>query len=239
MPDRVRILAATSTRQWQAEASLSTAELNKRVFAFRQQLHSPRSDPRAQARELYQHLFAPLARNLESENVRRLVLIEDGTLRYLPFAALFDGERYLIERYEVVVATPAIRTAAGSTTPVEDRVAAFGVTKSAPGFGPLPRVATELDRIVRRDANDRLGVLPGIVALDEDFTAARFRAALVAGFPAIHIASHFLFRPGVVGESYLLLGGGQHLTLDELRSVQYPLRNVQLLTLSACETAVG
>jgi len=239
MPDGVRILAATTMRQWQSDAPLSTPELNKRVFAFRQQLQNPRSDPRAQGRELYDQLFAPLVANLEAEGVRRLVLIEDGTLRYLPFAALFDGERYLIERYELIIATPVIRAAAHSTTPTRDRIAAFGVTKSAPGFGPLPRVATELDRIVRRDASDRLGVLPGIVALDDDFTAVRFREALAAGFPSVHVASHFVFRPGAVGESYLLLGGGKHLTLDELRSVQYPLRNVQLLTLSACETAVG
>jgi CHAT domain-containing protein len=184
-------------------------------------------------------LFAPLAPSLESQSIRRLILIEDGTLRYLPFATLFDGERYLIERYELVVTTPAMRTAVEPSAPATERVAAFGITKSAPGFGPLPRVATELDRIVRRNASDRLGVLPGIVALDEDFTAARFRAALAAGFPAIHVASHFVFRPGAVGESYLLLGAGQRLTLDELRSAQYPLRNVQLLTLSACETAVG
>jgi CHAT domain-containing protein len=239
MPDRVRILATTRTRQWQSDAPLSTPELNKRVFAFRQQLQNPRSDPRAPARELYEYLFAPLVPNLESEGVRRLVLIEDGTLRYLPFAALFDGERYLVERYEVIVETPVISGIADSAPRPQERVAAFGVSKGTPGFGPLPRVATELDRIVRRDASDRVGVLPGILALDEDFTAARFREALAAGYPAVHVASHFVFRPGAVGESYLLLGAGKRLTLDELRSVQYPLRNVQLLTLSACETAIG
>jgi CHAT domain-containing protein len=57
--------------------------------------------------------------------------------------------------------------------------------------------------------------------------------------PAVHIASHFRLSPFNNVESYLLLGDGEKLTLDLLQNQQYIFGGVDLLTLSACDTAVG
>jgi CHAT domain-containing protein/Tfp pilus assembly protein PilF len=238
LTDRLRIVVTTATRQWQRDSAIPEATLNRQVFQLREALQNRRSDPRARALELYRELIAPVEADLLAERIRRLLIVEDGTLRYLPFAALFDGERWLIESWELQVVTPAARVRETSAR-VLDRVAAFGVTKGAPGLAPLRGVATELDWIVKADDSDRYGVLPGFVALDGAFSANRLQVALAEGYPAIHIATHFVFRPGPVDDSYLLLGNGAQLTLAELRSPRYPLHNVELLTLSACETAVG
>jgi tetratricopeptide (TPR) repeat protein len=64
----------------------------------------------------------------------------------------------------------------------------------------------------------------------------QFKASL--GQPVLHIASHFRFLPGS-DESFLLLGDGSGLTLRQLRTEMPRLTGVDLLTLSACETAVG
>ena len=162
----------------------------------------------------------------------------DGTLRYAPFAALFDGERYVVERYALVVRTPAAPQGTRAARSL-DRVAAFGVAESSGGFAALPRVSTELDWIVKAGPTDRTGILPGTVALDRAFTPTTFRAALAQRYPALHLASHFVFRPGAVDDSFLLLGGGERLTLGALRTPEYALPEVSLLTLSACETATG
>jgi CHAT domain-containing protein len=53
------------------------------------------------------------------------------------------------------------------------------------------------------------------------------------------VASHFKFNPGTEVDSFLVLGDGKRLTLRELREAGYNFRGVDLLTLSACETAVG
>ena len=42
------------------------------------------------------------------------MLVPYGTLRYLPFAALHDGERYLAERYATAILTPAAAAQAAS-----------------------------------------------------------------------------------------------------------------------------
>ena len=88
----------------------------------------------------------------------------------------------------------------------------------------------ELQAIVRPD------VLPGSTHMDEAFTLDQLKASL--GSPVLHIASHFRFLPGS-DESFLLLGDGSGLTLRQLRTEMPRLTGVDLLTLSACETAVG
>jgi CHAT domain-containing protein len=76
--------------------------------------------------------------------------------------------------------------------------------------------------------------------LNKDFTAQAFADALGRNYSLVHIASHFSFRPGDADESFLLLGDGNSLTLETLRtSDQFDFKGVELLTLSACNTGVG
>ena len=58
-------------------------------------------------------------------------------------------------------------------------------------------------------------------------------------FPLMHVASHFRFSPGTEVNSFLLLGDGEHLTLGDIRTQNYRFDNVDLLTLSACDTGLG
>ena len=75
--------------------------------------------------------------------------------------------------------------------------------------------------------------------LDEAFTASAMQAALRQGYSLVHIASHFSFKPGNETDSFLLLGDGSHLTLAQIKSFPNLFRGVDLLTLSACDTATG
>jgi CHAT domain-containing protein len=58
-------------------------------------------------------------------------------------------------------------------------------------------------------------------------------------YSVIHIASHFKFSPGSDGDSFLLLGDGDNLKVAEIDEISYPLHDVDLLTLSACQTGLG
>jgi CHAT domain-containing protein len=83
------------------------------------------------------------------------------------------------------------------------------------------------------------GVLPGEVYLDGAFTAQRLQDVSKRHFQLLHVASHFRFSPGTEVNSFLLLGDGQQLTLGDLRTQNYRFDNVDLLTLSACDTGLG
>jgi CHAT domain-containing protein len=82
-------------------------------------------------------------------------------------------------------------------------------------------------------------VLPGAVFFDRDFSVARFKQLLQQSYPVMHIASHFVFNPGTEASSYLVMGDGSKLSLQQLREDDFDFGDVDLITLSACETAVG
>jgi CHAT domain-containing protein len=110
------------------------------------------------------------------------------------------------------------------------------VTRKHGEFDPLPAVRAEMSSIIRTGAT---GVLPGEVHLDEDFTAQRLKDVSQRRFPVVHVASHFRFSPGTELNSFLLLGDGNQLTLGDIRTQNYRFDDVDLLTLSACETGLG
>jgi CHAT domain-containing protein len=113
-------------------------------------------------------------------------------------------------------------------------------------FNPLPGVPQELrsiihDKTAARSTANGDGILEGRVMLDESFTKDALRTALRQQYSLVHIASHFMFQPGNETDSFLLLGGmdeqNNKLTIAELKRLSF--EGVNLLTLSACETALG
>jgi CHAT domain-containing protein len=80
---------------------------------------------------------------------------------------------------------------------------------------------------------------PDRILLDEAFSEIALEFQLTRGYKLIHIASHFSLNPGDSTRSFLLLGDGDILTIDEIKhNPKLSFRGVELLTLSACQTAV-
>lgn len=234
---RLRMIVATAAETRDLQVDVERERLNRLAFELREAVQSPSVDARPAAQALHELLIAPLQVILQHGEISSLELELDGALRYVPFSVLYDGERFLIERFAIQQRTIANAPQAVSTA--APRLAGFGVTRAVGGFPELPSVAAELDRIVLADKGDRSGVVPGIVVMDEAFTEARIRDVLARDYSLVHIASHFVFRPGPLSDSFLLLGSGKPLTLERLRDGNFSLQNVRLLTLSACSTAIG
>jgi len=237
------------------EYKISEAEINRKIFEFRQVLQNPAADPLPLAQELYRIFIGPeLGRDISQTGKQTIVWSLDGVLRYLPMAALHDGKRYLVESYRNVIITLASRDRLKDPVSLKWQALGLGVSKgevvtigSNPEiFPPLRGVPEELAGIVRDETKGvgQTGVLPGTVLLDEGFTAEAMKTRLrLRGneqpFKLVHIASHFRFQPGDETKSFLLMGGGKTLTLAELKSMSQIFSRVELLTLSACNTAVG
>ena len=116
----------------------------------------------------------------------------------------------------------------------------------------LPGVLDEMRGIIREEgqaegreerreasAGKVLGVLPGVVKLDEQFTQEAMLSELRRQHKVVHIASHFQFQPGNETNSALLLGDGSFLSLAQIKAMPNIFGGVELLTLSACNTATG
>jgi CHAT domain-containing protein len=224
-----------------------------------------REDTMPLLRSLYTRLAAPLDSAAQAMAAQRLVLRLDGELRYLPFAALHDGNGHLLDRYVIEqrswvnAATPSLtRSARRQTRPDASTesgppwVQAFGSSRAAAGLPALPGVKAELCAIVDGSVVDGSGGVPclpgtarGAMAgegwLNDAFSAEQLRQAAASSRPGrqnlLHIASHFVLRPGEIGRSWLLLGQGRKLQLDELLSWSW--HDQDLVSLSACQTGLG
>jgi CHAT domain-containing protein len=234
--DYVSVIVATARGSFGRRIPVGATELNRRIAGLRQALGDPTTDPRPPAAALYQTLIAPIAQDLEKAHAHTLVLSLTDNLRYIPFAALHDGQHYLVERYAVAqIVAGAAQRADAAHTPWE--ISGFGMTRAADPLPALPGVRNELESIVRVKGSDR-GVLPGTISLDQDFDRPRLEAALRGEHRVLHIGSHFvLSTSGDEDSSFLLLGDGSHLSLDQIATLDFSA--VDQLTLSACDTARG
>jgi CHAT domain-containing protein/tetratricopeptide (TPR) repeat protein len=234
LDDKVAILLTTPNAVVAREAIIQRQKLNELILNFRRALGNPNVDPTLHAQLLYKVLIDPIAADLRQAGAKTLMLDLDDTLRYLPFAALYDGKAYLIEYLSMVMVTEAVRDKLSARpNPEEWKVWGLGVTKAGLGYEALPYAGVELNGIAGRE-----GVLAGKVMLDKAFTEASLRDGLDLSYPIVHIASHFQFTPGSMDDSFLLLGDGSRMTLAQIRT-KLNFSSVELLTLSACETALG
>ncbi|MFZ0062543.1 MAG: CHAT domain-containing protein, partial [Pyrinomonadaceae bacterium] len=230
-------------------------DLEKTVFSLREALRSDKYDPRPLAQKLYRMLFlqtsaqqnTTLATDLNAylgtTDQKTLMWSLDGVLRYVPIAALHDGQQYLIERYRNVVFNTA---SLGSLKDKSDKpwtALGLGVTEArveeGKTFSALTGAEHELKAIVRqKTSKSGQGILPGTIRLNKDFNKQSMIDGLRIGPSVVHIASHFSFNAANPDESFLLLGTN-HLSVVDLQDMSNPFERVELLTLSACDTAMG
>jgi len=237
--NKYRVILTTPDFQKGYEYPINAADLNRKVVEFRSVAQNPKLDPLPLAQELYKILVDPVAKDLKAAKAQTLMWSLDGVLRYVPVAALHDGKQYLVERYRNVVFTPASQSRLKDAPSRNWRALGLGVTKAHGDRIPaLPGVAEEMRGIIRDETNPT-GALPGMLKLDEQFTQEAMLAGLRARPPVVHVASHFQFQPGNETNSALLLGDGNFLSLAQIKTLPNVFGGVELLTLSACNTATG
>jgi CHAT domain-containing protein/tetratricopeptide (TPR) repeat protein len=237
--DKLRIILTTPDVQLARDSAIASKDLNRKIHAYRQTLQRPTQNPLPRAKALYRIVLGPIEKDLAQAGAKTLMISLDGTLRYLPVAALHDGRQYVAEKYALALYTAAAGLDIKDRPSETWRVAGLGLSKAVGGLDPLPSVPEELEGIVQKDRSDPDGVLPGVIRLNETFTQKAMESVLTEDYPVLHIASHFQFRPGTEQNSHLVLGDGAPLTLAQIKEDDYDFGGVELLTLSACNTAVG
>ena len=115
--DRYRVILTTPTVQVDGKTEIKSADLNKKIFAFREALQNPAIDPRPLGKELYDILIKPIEKDLIAANAKTLLWSLDGTLRYIPISALSTHSKsYLLKKYQNVVITSTTRQSLMSET---------------------------------------------------------------------------------------------------------------------------
>ena len=232
-PRNLRIVVTTSESQRDHDISLIDGELNHLIFALRGAVQERSEAFMPAAQRLYDILVAPLLPDLAGAQVLAFSL--DGVLRYVPLAALHDGARYLIENFSLLINNEAVDSSTVAATACPLRGVGLGNSRAVDDRSPLPGVRDELEAVIRT-ADKGNGIVPGVIRLDEDFTAAALREALSGGNTVVHIASHFAFAVAREAASYLQLGDGSRLTMTDIVDMRFD--GIDLVVLSACDTAL-
>jgi CHAT domain-containing protein len=232
----VHVFVTGPNSQVHRTAPVPRAALARMAFEGWNAVARASPDVNGKLQSLYEVLIRPVEQDLKDSGAEVVMLNLEGFLRYIPFAALRNGGRYFVEDYALAIQTPAADTQYQAGERDRARAVGFGVTDALRDFSGLPGVARELESIF--DGADSAGVLSGMPRLNSEFNADDFALALEERPQFVHIASHFKLEPGDESKSFLLLGTGDALTLETIRTdPRFQFMDVDLLTLSACETA--
>jgi CHAT domain-containing protein len=213
---------------------ITRKQLEDLVFTLDLQLRDPSSEHSAYlatARKLHDALIAPIQADLQALGARTLMLSLNGVLRYVPFAALHDGQRFLVQRYSMAMFNDAGGQSSFSQGAATWKVAGMGLTTAVGDLPALPGVQQEVQSVVR--------MAGGQAFLDNAFDRRTLAAALGSGFNVLHLASHFVFTAGRPDQSHLYLGDKSRLSLSDIVRQDMRFDGFDLVALSACETGQG
>jgi CHAT domain-containing protein len=163
--------------------------------------------------------------------------VPDGALRTIPFAALRDREskRFLIEMHPIAVTPSLTLTNVRSFESDQMRMLAAGISESVEGYSALPAVGNEIAAVQE--------FYPGKTLMNGGFEVEALRNELTdVPYGIVHIASHGEFG-GEASDNFLLAYDGR-VSMDQLAAMVGATRfrakqPLELLTLSACESAAG
>jgi CHAT domain-containing protein len=206
------------------------AALERAVDEFRAAILERRRTADDLARRMYESLLKPLGL-AEGE---RLVIVPHGALHYMPFQALRDDDRYLIERNPLAVvpsASVAVQLARRSSD-VRGRLVAFGNPANEEKFA-LPGAEREIEKIGTLFDDKR-------VFVQRDASRQAFRQNAGSG-RILHVAAHAeVDTVDPLASRILLARDAADPGFLEAREIyELKLGDVSLVTLSACESGLG
>jgi CHAT domain-containing protein/tetratricopeptide (TPR) repeat protein len=213
-------------------------ELNRAISDYLTDLRNPNSNPEPNAQRLYNWLIKPIEEILAQGNTKTIIYAPDGQLRYIPLAALHDGNQWIAERFQVNYVTAVSLFHLNSQPRTQPRVLAGAFSEGRYNiqrggtflpFSGLPFAKPEVETIARLYPNTRQ-------LIDRAFTRAATEPIL-NDYNIVHLATHAMFTTGSPEDSFILFGDGSTITMRDVSSLD--LDNVDLVVLSSCQTAVS
>ncbi|MDT4954229.1 MAG: hypothetical protein QOJ02_2367 [Acidobacteriota bacterium] len=261
-PEKIKLFTGGSGNVFGSNSKLSDAivtdflEVLSKLCADKESgKEIPCYDPRPLGGEIYRRIFktqefadgklndATLEAELENYKADVIHWSLTGKMRYIPVAALYDENtnQYLVEKFENVVFTRAKKERFLSEPKLWRQGLGLGTSV---GYtigdlvsSPLPWVPQEVFNIFGNKETQQEGLFSGRILLNKEFTRQSLLEIPKTKPDFVHIASHFRFQPGDAKKSFLLLGDGSTFSLLEMGQYLNLFEGVDLLTLSACQTA--
>ena len=235
-PDSLSLIVILPSEITMKTIPITASQLHELVKRLSHQLQNPSTtDFLTYSTTLYDHLIMPVQDDLNFDQINTLIVVPDGTLKNLAFSTIFDGNSYLIEKYQIACLMALTRTNCfDRDRPVIDKVLACGLSVSVSDYPPLDHVENEIHKIEQ--------IFPCDPLINQSFTESNLtRLISQRYYPVIHLATHANF--GNTSDHTFLLAYDNNISMKQLDTImrinRYRKKPVELLTLSACRTAVG
>ncbi|MBL1200609.1 MAG: CHAT domain-containing protein [Nostoc sp. GBBB01] len=192
--------------------------------------------------KVYNWLIQPIEKELKDSKIKNLIFVLDGALRKIPMASLYDGQQYLVEKYAVSLALGLQVREPIALDRSKIKILAASLTQPLnntefSGFSRLANVEQEIKEI------KKTGLAVNWIA-DREFTTKNFNKKLNStNFDVVHLATHGLFSAN--RENTFVVTADGKLKIDEFdrlflnQGQKRDRRRIELLVLSACQTATG
>ena len=194
------------------------------------------------AQQLYQWLIQPLKSDLMASQAETLVFVLDSSLRNIPMSILYDAanEQYLIEQYAIAIAPSLQLIKPNALENIKFKTLIAGIDKSrfikGQEFASLAYVEPELKQIASEIPQSK-------TLYNKNFTSDNLRSQIESGsFSVVHLATHGEFSSDLEKTFILtwnkLLKAKDFTNLLQTSDLQ-TTKDIELLVLSACQTATG
>ncbi|BAY29301.1 hypothetical protein NIES2107_11420 [Nostoc carneum NIES-2107] len=244
LPDRLEFILKLpqQTNLLHYRTPVAQAEVESTLKQLREKLAQPKpsKDLLKLSQQVYNWLLRPAEPDLGKNNIDTLVFVLDFSLQNIPLAVLDDGKQYLVEKYALALSPGLQLVESQPLTQIQLNVLTAGVSESRTiagrNFDSLSQVPLELEQIQAEVAKSKQ-------LLNSQLSAANLRQAVESvPFSVIHLATHGNFSSNP-DETFVLLWDRllRAKNFDQLLGVGDRInpRTIELLTLSACETATG
>jgi CHAT domain-containing protein len=241
LPDRVAVITSIPNQELTYHSRpIAENELEQTVNKIQTIITKPEfirqeSSFKSESKQIYDLILAPVMTKIKKSNNKTLVFVLDGILRNIPMPVLYDGNKYLIENYNIAL-TPGLQLVPPQEV-ANRQYKAFlgGISEERQGYAALPEVRQELDYISK--------LIPSQKLLNTEFSQNKATSNLAIDSSSIvHLATHGEFSSDPA-KTFILTWDNQ-LNLNQLNNLLQN-RNLQsgkaidLLVLSACQTATG
>jgi CHAT domain-containing protein len=248
LDDRLEIILITPNGPpLRRTVKIDRPTLNKTILQFGLETTDPDKDPRANAQQLYQWLIKPIEADLKEAGIETLIYSPDRLLRSIPIAALHDGQQWLAEKYQISHFTslnatnflakrnapPKVLSGTISDQPSTIYNVKLQDNPESYRFEGLPAGKIELNAINKSISGSKN-------LIENDFSSDRLRDD-ASQFNILHLATHGYFDVSRPENSFLLFSqpdsrGKNYATITDISN--WELNGIDLVTLSACQTAV-
>ncbi len=216
-------------------------ELKRAIANFRLAVSSRLGDVERPAEQLYNWLIEPIENELEAAKAETIIYLPDRQLHYVPLAALYDGEKWLVERFNINNIAAASLTEFDAKNNGSPRILAAGLTEGnynlQVGDRQVSLIATTGELV-----ENLAEAIPGTTTLLGAEFSPEGMVGNLSDRNILHLDTPVALVTGEAGkgkpeDSFILFADGERFTVRELETLS--LENLDLVVLSAVETNLG